>query len=217
MKSKRPMDGVSRETRLRNLSRALRRRVSSAMSFLFQYDHFYLIRCGGLSPHRIRALPPELSLNVSDFSEETLRKISDDLPLDLEIIRFQLCGVGSSGRTIVRIDDRGRSIGVLFLVLVDELRSPSGYRYRLGAGERATWMFGTYIDEHYRRRGYFVNLVEAAFARAVSNGTGALVGEVHNKNFVSMKAHLGMGFAVFKHIHYIKLLGKAWYWEGHRA
>jgi L-amino acid N-acyltransferase YncA len=210
--SKAAKDAV-REARRGNAGYVLYKIVSRISPSLFLYDRFYLIRLRRLTSAAMRKLPPDASLSVTSFSEEQIERVSRDMPVDLEVIRFQMAGPDRRDARMIRIDRQGACIALMCIVAVEEIKSPSGYRLALGKEDRATWVVGTYIDERYRLRGYFAHLAAAAFEECRANGTGNLAGEIHFENRASLKAHAGMGFAIFKEIRYVKLFGKAFYWE----
>jgi L-amino acid N-acyltransferase YncA len=200
-----------------NAAYVLYKIVSRFPPGLLVYDHFHLIRCRQLSPIVLRRLSPDTSLTVTDFSEERLAGVARDIPVDLGVIHFQMKGPGRRDARIIRIDQRGKCIALMCIVAIEEIRSPSGYRLALGKDDPATWVVGTYIDERYRLRGYFAHLASAAFEQCMANGTKNLAGEIHFENAVSLKAHLGIGFVIFREISYFRLLGKAFYWENSGA
>ena len=212
MKISRAAKEAVRETRRGNAGYVLYKIASRIPPSLFLYDHFYLIRLRRLAPAAMRKLPADASLSVAAFSEREVERVSRDIPVDLGVIRFQMEGSDRRDARMIRIDQRGACIALMCIVAVEEIKSPSGYRLALGTDDRATWVVGTYIDERYRLRGYFAHLAAAAFEQCKANGTGNLAGEIHFENTASLKAHLGMGFTIFKDIRYVRLFGKAFYW-----
>jgi len=217
MKVSRAATVALRETRKGNVGYVLYKIASRIPPSIFLYDRFYLIRCRRLTQAAMRKLPPDTSLTVTSLSEERLASVAREIPIDLDIIRFQMEGPDRRDARMIRIDRQGACIALMCVVAVEEIRSPSGYRLALGPEDRATWVVGTYIDERYRIRGYFAHLAAAAFEESLANGTGNLAGEIHFENTGSLKAHAGMGFAIFKEIRYVRLFGKAFYWEARRA
>ncbi len=214
MKFSKALKTTVREARRGNVGHVLYRVASRVPPSLFACDRFYLIRCRSLASFALRKLPSDVTLTVTDFSEEQLERVARNIPVDLGVIKFQMDGPDRRNAKMIRIERHGECIALMCVVAVEEIKSPSGYRLALGAGDAATWVVGTFIDDRYRLRGYFAHLAAAAFEQARANGTGNLAGEIHFENTASLKAHEGVGFSIFKEIRYVRFFGKkTFYWE----
>lgn len=181
--------------------------------FLAGYDRFYLVRCGTIDRNRILMMKNGPQLKVADYSPEAVREIKSDLAgLDSGIIEFQMTGRSGDAK-IIKIDNNGHCVAVCFAVKATSIRSPSGYSRSLKNVCPVTWVFGTYIDENFRLRGYFPHLVNAAFEVSRQNGSRGLMGEIHHLNVASIKSHAKMGFTVFRDVQYLKIAQWKYFWE----
>lgn len=181
---------------------------------IFKYDQFYFIKSEKI---------PETFLNVTvcsgmnvrivDYSRKELDKIKKHLDIDEAIISFQSQKREEHTKIIVIVNHEGVPVAVSFTTKVRKLRSPSGYTFDLGENTYGTWSYGNYVHPDYRRRGALGLLMVTAHKLSRQEGRNTLYLEIHYLNRSSLAAHERVGFSIFKHIHYVKLFQKKYYFE----
>jgi Acetyltransferase (GNAT) family len=189
-------------------------RLTSFLPFFgVAYDRFYLVRCVRINVPHLPPLKSGPQLTIADYSREAVEEIKRHLPsLNTNIIDFQMACRPDDAR-IVRIDKRGRCVAVCFTVKTTSIKSPSGYAISIARGGPVTWVFGTYIHEHFRVRGYLPHLLNTAFQISRENGSTGLMGEIHHMNVASIISHAKFGFTVFQDVQYVKIGPWKHFWK----
>lgn len=183
---------------------------------IFTFDRFYVVQCRSIAPVS-RDLGVDAKMSIGPFTWEACQAIARDLPLRTSIISMHTEGKDPLGTRIIQIVNHDRSAAFTVVTPITRVISPSGFNWELEPELKAAWVFGTQIDPRFRLRGYFVHLLSGAMQAAHELGCDRLMGEIHHSNSASLRAHARLGFEVYKHIKYIRVLGRSWYWEGDRS
>ncbi len=183
---------------------------------LFLYNKFYIVHCD--RPRNLgvmRRLGSDYIMRTEEFSYELLDRIQKELPQNLETVYYRARGRERKTKSLY-IEYCNKIIADCFILIDNEIPSPSGYVLNMKQ-KKVTSCYGIFVEPRHRMRGLFLNLIKAAYDLSVENDAPGLYGEIHFLNRLSLLSHIRAGFKVYRHVNYIRIRNRVFFFESKKA
>jgi GNAT superfamily N-acetyltransferase len=177
--------------------------------FFFRFDLFFVASLPVSDVDSIDASDCCDDVSLDRVSASFINEVCSSLPLDSSVMKFHF-GKDLSNTWCMTIRDEGKISACAFFRETSEMHSPSGFSRALASGV-CFWVFGVFVDEKFRGRGYFSKMQNKILSVARLNGVKRICCELHFFNQASVRAHRAFGYSLVSKVLCLRVLNRLFF------